>query len=216
MKLLPLAFSLMLAGMARLAAQVETQHAFDVSVRVTARLDLVMHARMRTQPGGLGYYQGRGGPVLEYRLNGWFKAVGGYYYAQQESRFADFIGGHRWFGGGEGSICSTASLQVNVRVLAERFALQQSRDFNRYRARVRLSGRRSVAPHASAENFFDARGWRSTRYAAGLRVGNGSPVSFDLGYFLEPRRADLGGTRHMFMTSFQWNIGSKRRTDPDM
>lgn len=197
-----------------LHAQTETQHAFDASLRLRPRLNLVLHSRVRTQPGRLGLYQVRAGPILEYSAAG-LKWIGGYYYAQQENSDEDFIGGHRVFGGAEGRLWNGGRTSGDLRVLAERFELAQGRDFARYRARLRVSGRRALAPYGSAEAFFDARGWRSTRHAVGLRAGNGSRISVDLGYFVEPRRSDVGPLRHMFLTGVHWNFGTKRRGDPD-
>lgn len=204
------------AGWNQGVAQTETQHAFDGSFRLSRRLDLVLHSRIRTQPGALGFYQVRGGPILEYAATGAFKIIGGYYYARQEDSDEDFIGGHRWFGGGEAGLWTGRRAKMDLRALAERFQLEQGNDYGRYRFRVRISGRTNWAPYGSGENFLDARGWRSTRYATGLRAGNGSPVSFDLGYFVEPRRTDAGRTRHMFMTGIHWNFGTRRRADPDL
>jgi hypothetical protein len=79
-----------------------------------------------------------------------------------------------------------------------------------------MTGRRAVAPHAGVENFLDAHGWRSTRYSAGIRLGNGRQLSVDFGYFVEPRRASLGSLRHMWMTGVHWNFGTRRRGDPDL
>ncbi len=207
--------ALLLTGR-KAGAQTETQHGFDGSLRLAPRLDLVLHARIRTQPGRLGLYQARAGPILEYSWNSRFRLIAGYYYAQQENSQEDFIGGHRWFGGGEARVWSAVRARADVRFLAERFELAQGRDFARYRVRARVSGNRAVAPYGSVENFLDAGGWRSTRYAAGVRVGNGTRLSFDVGYFLEPRRADVGPTRHMFMTGVHWNFRTRRKADPDM
>lgn len=109
---------------------------------------------------------------------------------------------------------STKGTEADARALAERFDLSQGSDYNRYRFRV--SGKQKIAPYGSVENFVDAEGWRSTRYAAGLRVGNGARVAFDFGYFLEPRRADVGKTRHMFMTGVHWRFGGRRLPGSDL
>lgn len=200
----------------RAGAQTETQHAMDGTFGLRPKLDLVIHARIRTQPGRLGFYQIRGGPILEYRVQPGWKLIAGYYYTQQENSTEDFIGGHRGFAGAEAALWSPGAARVDMRGLAERFELAEGSDFSRYRLRVRISGKQSVAPHAGVENFLDAKGWRSTRYSAGIRAGNGSRLSFDIGYFLEPRRADVGPTRHMWMTGVHWNFGARRRGDPDM
>jgi hypothetical protein len=200
---------------AQLHAQTETQHGFDLSVRLRQRLDLVLHSRIRTQPGRLGFYQIRSGPILEYSVAG-VKWIGGYYYTQQESSEEDFIGGHRVFGGAEARLWNGGRVSGDLRMLAERFDLARGRDFARYRLRLRASGRAALAPYGSVEPFFDNRGWRSTRYALGVRVRSGSRISVDFGYFMEPRRNDVGPLRHMFLTGVHWNFGTKRRGDPDL
>ncbi|MEJ5368590.1 MAG: DUF2490 domain-containing protein [Bryobacteraceae bacterium] len=211
--LLP-ALALLCAGLA--SAQTETQHAFDGSIKLARRLDVVLHARVRTQPGLLGFYQGRLGPIFEYSVNGRFTLIAGYYYARQENSEADYIAGHRWFGGGEVSLWSSKASEADARALAEWFDLAQGSDYSRYRFRFRVSGKQKAAPYGSVENFLDARGWRSTRYAAGLRVGAGARVTMDFGYFLEPRRADVGRTRHMFMTGVHWRFGGRRLPGSDL
>ena len=41
------------------AADLETQHAVDVTLPLKPVLDLIIQSRVRTQPGGLGFYQVR-------------------------------------------------------------------------------------------------------------------------------------------------------------
>lgn len=207
--------AVVVAVAAQCASQTETQHAFEGSFRLSPRFDLTLHARIRTEPRTLGFYQARGGPILEYAAKNGLSLIGGYFYAQQENSDKDFIGGHRWFGGGAAEFYAGKAARLQFRALAERFDLTQGRDFARYRFRARVRGNRNVAPYGSVENFLDARGWRSTRYAAGLQVGNGSNISFDFGYFLEPRRRELGPLRHMFMTAIYWRFGARQRGDPD-
>jgi len=188
----------------------------DGSIGLTPKLDLVIHTRIRTQPGRLGFYQIRGGPILEYTVRRGWKLIAGYYYTQQENSAEDFIGGHRGFAGSEGTVWNAKTARLDLRALAERFELAQGSDFTRYRVRLRISGRRAIAPHAAVENFLDAHGWRSTRYSAGIRAGNGSRLSLDFGYFVEPRRANVGALRHMWMTGLHWNFRTGRRGDPDL
>ena len=47
---------------------VETQHAFDVTLPLKPRLEIIFHSRVRTQPGGLGFYQVRAGPALSWNV----------------------------------------------------------------------------------------------------------------------------------------------------
>ncbi len=210
-----LALTAMMLAFLKAEAQVETQHALDGNLPLRPGLDLVLHARIRTQPGRLGFYQIRGGPVLECAAAGGFRLIAGYYYAEQENSEADFIGGHRWFGGGEGRLWRSGTARMDARLVAERFLPAQGNDFSRYRLRIRLRGTGTLAPYGSIENFLDARGWRSTRYAGGIRLKGGPAVSFDAGYFVEPRRADVGHLRHMFLTGIEVNFGTKQLPDLD-
>ena len=167
----PLAFVLSVAmGFPLWADSVETQHALDVTLPLNRRLELLLHSRIRTQPGGLGFYQVRAGPILSWDATKRIALLGGYYYAQQERRIdRDFIGGHRFFGGAEFAVAETRGLSLDQRVLIERFLSDAAPDFNRYRLRSRLSAKGVVAPSTSHEVFFDALGWRSNRYSAGIR-----------------------------------------------
>jgi len=196
-------------------AQTETQHGFDSSFGLRPRLDLVVHGRIRTQPGSLGLYQVRFGPILEYSWRSGPKWIGGYYYTEQENADQDFVGGHRYFGGAEARVSDSRAAKVEIRALAERF-LRAGNGFARYRFRARVGGASKVAPYASFETFLDAQGWRSTRYAAGVRARNGARITLDFGFFLEPRRTGVGPTRRMFLTGLHWNFGTKRRGDPDL
>lgn len=208
---------LLVAGLAVLparAAEVETQHAFDVTVALRPRLDLVLHSRIRTQPARLGFYQIRGGPILSWRLRPRLALLSGYYYAQQEQIDNDFIGGHRPFGGGEGRIVNSRWFSLDQRFLAERFLANRASDFNRFRARTLASARVALGPYGSYELFADASGWRSTRYSGGIRWRVLPAAQLDLGYFYERRRANVGPNRHMWIVSFQVT-GSRRRGDPD-
>jgi hypothetical protein len=197
-------------------SDVETQHAFDATFPVKPKLELVLHARMRTQPGGLGFYQARAGPIVSWDVTPRTALLGGYYYARQERKIDnDFIGGHRLFGGTEIAVVETRRISFDQRFLAERFLSDATDDFNRYRLRSRLSAKGWVAPYTSHEFFFDARGWRSNRHSAGIRWKALPAVQIDLGYLYEHRRAEIGTDRHMFVTSLHWKKSS-RRADPDI
>jgi hypothetical protein len=97
----PIVFVLSMATVCPLwAADIETQHAFDVTLPLKPRLELILHSRIRTQPGGLGFYQVRGGPVVSWDVTPRISLLSGYYYTRQERKIDnDFIGGHRLFGG---------------------------------------------------------------------------------------------------------------------
>lgn len=198
------------------SADVETQHALDVTLPLKPKFELILHSRVRTQPGGLGFYQVRAGPIVSWDAAPRMTLLSGYYYARQERKIDnDFIGGHRLFGGAEIAVVETRRLSIDQRLLAERFLSDATDDFNRYRLRTRLSAKGSVAPYTSHEFFFDARGWRSNRHSAGIRWSALPAVQIDLGYLYEHRRAGVGPDRHMWLTSFHWKKSS-RRADPDL
>ena len=199
------------------AASVETQHALDATLPLNPRLELLLHSRIRTQPGGLGFYQVRAGPILSWDATKRIALLGGYYYAQQERRIdRDFIGGHRFFGGAEFAVVEKRRVSFDQRVLVERFQPDAAPDFSRYRLRSRLSAKGAVAPYTSNEFFFDALGWRSNRYSLGIRWSQFKALQIDLGYFYEHRRLEVGPARHMWLTSIHWKKKSRtRKIDAD-
>ena len=197
-------------------SDVETQHAFDVTLHPKPTLDLVIHSRIRTQPGGLGFYQVRAGPILSWDASHRISLLGGYYYAQQERKIDnDFIGGHRLLGGAEVALVDRRRFSLEQRFLAERFLSDAADDFNRYRLRTRLSATYSVAPYTTHELFFDAQGWRSNRHSAGVRWNLLPAVQIDLGYLYEHRRTGVGPDRHVWFTSVHWKK-SPRSAEPDL
>ncbi len=193
----------------------ETQHAFEFSFPINSRLQATLHSRGRTQPTGLGPYQARLGPVLEYTFTRHLAVMGGYYFSKQEQSDRDLRGTHRVFGGVEWTPLRARRAEFEVRSLLERF-IAGPESFTRWRNRFRLTSTARTAPYVSAETFLDAHGWRSTRYSAGLRIGAARWLDLDVGYFYEPRRATLGGDRHMFLTTVQFRLPKARRTDPDL
>lgn len=213
----PIALILSAAAVGPLwAADVETQHAFDVTLPLKPKLELILHSRVRTQPGGLGFYQVRTGPIVSWDAAPRMTLLSGYYYVRQERKIDnDFIGGHRLFGGAEIAVVEARRFSIDQRFLAERFLPDAAADYNRYRLRSRLSVKGSVGPYTSHEFLFDARGWRSNRHSAGIRWSALPAVQIDLGYLYEHRRADVGPGRHMWLTSIHLKKSS-RRADPDL
>lgn len=198
------------------ASDVETQHGFDGSIPLRPNIDLLLHGRLRTRPAELGLYQFRGGPILSYHVSPRTSLLGGYYYAEQQQRADDaFIAGHRIFGGVETDLRSVRRYEIDGRVVYERFLPDQVPDFNRYRARLRVSAKGPIAPYASQEHLFDNGGWRSARLAAGVRFRVAPWVQLDLGYFFEERAARIGVDRHMWLTSIHFQR-KPRRGDPDL
>ena len=193
----------------------ETQHAVELDVPLTPKLDVTLHGRIRTHPGVLGVYQVRTGPVLNYAVVPRFSVLGGYYFSAQKSAEDEVWGRHRPFGGVEITLLQTNALKLEGRSLFERF-LGSGSDFNRVRNRLRVEARGKVAPYAGGEWFADARGSRGMRYSGGVRWEAGEQFEMDIGYFYEARRPDAGHNRHMFLTSFHFRFPAERRPDPDI
>jgi Protein of unknown function (DUF2490) len=198
------------------AAELETQHGFDATLPLKADLDLVLHARIRTQPSGLGLYQIRTGPIVSWKATPRFAPIAGYYFSQQESREREFLSGSRIFGGAESALARKKKATLDGRIVFERFLPGGSPDFNRYRLRTRLSANSTVAPYAAQELFLDAKGWRSTRLSTGVRWSLSRSFQVDAGYLYEFRRLDIGGNRQIFLTSIQFKRSAAATSDPDL
>jgi len=183
-----------------LFAVTETQHAFEFSARIAEKVSLNLHSRFRTEPAAQGIYQIRFGPMVTYRWKPKLSLIGGYYFGRQQAEDGDFVGGHRWFGGGESMLRRRPRWEVDVRGLIERFGPRNASDFTRYRGRVRWSARGKIAPFTSQELLADQSGFRSVRLAAGVRFQVSQQVQAEVGYFFEPRRRDVGPNRHMWTT----------------
>jgi hypothetical protein len=196
-------------------AQVETQHALDATLPLHRKLEVTLHARVRTRPGDHGIYQTRAGPLVSWDWHPRASWIAGYYYAEEERDPIDeAIGRHRYFGGGELVAASNDATVLDTRILVERFIFRTEPDFSRYRGRLRLNSKARLGPYTSSEFFFDRQGWRSTRIAGGVRWRITESYEIDFGYFYEPRRAEFGSARHMFITSFHYKRVPKLG-DPD-
>jgi hypothetical protein len=203
-----------MAALIARSQRLETQHAFDTTLSLGPRWEMMLHSRLRTEPRGDGLYQVRGGPIFEYSANNRIALLGGYYFTRQQWA-GEWSTTHRYFGGAEATAVSARRIDADVRVIAERFAPASSAGFARYRERVRVSGKGRIAPYASVEWFQDRQGFRGVRYSGGLRVRGGRGISVDAGYFFEARHLAKGGDRHMVITAFHFRRPG-RRADPDI
>lgn len=200
----------------------EFQQALDATVLDRKKLDVILHSRFRQGQAELGFYQFRLGPVFQVQLHRRFTVIGGYYLSRQQRSDPDLNPGgagggwsttHRLFGGGELRLLDRAG-RWDTRGLYERF-VRDLPDFFRYRQRFRWTYPAARGPYAGAEVFWDAAGWRSTRWSAGWRWNLGSRAGLDTGYFYEPRRLEFGAARHMWLLTLHLReIG--RRHDPDL
>lgn len=198
------------------ATDLETQHALDFSFPLAGRLDVLLHTRFRTTTNGQGLYQIRSGPVFTFDATERLSLLGGYYYSTQEARDNDFVAGHRMFGGAEGTLWGSRRASLELRGIYERFLPEAEPNYNRYRARTRVTLKGRWSPYLSSELFFDDVGFRSARYAGGVRWRAARAVQFDFGYFFEERAARIGFDRHMIMTSVHFRVREKGSADPDL
>lgn len=199
-----------LLGVCSFAAEIQTQHAVDVSGD-RGRFSAVVHLRVRTKPQGGGVYQLRTGPALEYDVSRRLTVLGGYYITRQEE-LSGWRTTHRPFGGVSVKVLKRP-VEIGFQSALERFLPEGEPNYFRFRNRLRanLPGR---APYVAVETFVDSKGVRSTRYSAGLRRGFGSDWVLDFGYFFENRRSTLTPDRHMFGTTIHWR-NPRRAFDPD-
>lgn len=215
--------ALLLLGAAALrGGDHEAQQALDITLAGRGKLGAILHSRFREGQARLGFYQFRLGPVFQARLHPRFAALGGYYFSRQQRSDPDLNPGgegagwsttHRVFGGGEWLVLDRGG-RWETRGVYERF-LRDLPDFFRYRQRFRWTYPAARGPYAGAEVFWDAAGWRSTRWSAGWRWTLGSRAGLDAGYFWEPRRGEFGPARHMWLVTVHLReIG--RRRDPDL
>jgi hypothetical protein len=107
---------------------------------------------------------------------------------------------HRLQGGVEASVLRKGRVAVNARGLLDRIMPQSAPDFNRYRARLRLSTTSRVGPYAGFECLFLRTGLTSVRYAAGLRWRATRDCALEGGYLYDARRTAVGPSRHVIET----------------
>ena len=192
-------------------SEIQTQHAFDSSIRMGG-VQSLWHLRVRTQPEGGGVLQVRTGPIVELDLNERVTLIGGYYFTRGKGE-RGWATTNRPFAGGE-VMTWKRGVEIDWRSLLERFFVPSDPDYFRFRNRIRLSPPGVTAPYVSVEVFADAHGLRSTRYSAGVRRTISDEFLIDIGYFFDDRRPTPAGERHVFSTSFHWR-NKTRRIDAD-
>lgn len=99
-----------------------------------------------------------------------------------------------------------ATLAARTRV--ERFFITgRLPDYNRYRQRLRVSGRGPWNPFAFAELFFTAHGFTRTRYAAGIVHKLHRRHEIEFSYYYERSRFTGQALRHIFRTVVHLHFG---------
>ena len=137
--------------------------------------------------------------------------IGGYYYGKEEDSAEDWRNFHRLFIGIEVPLYRGLGLRLDTRGIVERFFVVDSPQFSRYRHRVRLRSERRLGPYIASEWFFDANGYLSGRYGAGVRWKYAESGAFEIGYLYDARRPTIGEPRHVIVTQVTldrlWKIG---------
>ncbi len=198
-----LGVAVLLASEARaVAGEIWSWHAVDVTVLKTSRAEVLLHGRLRTGRSFGNPQQGRTGAISKFGLPVRGVLIGGYYYGKEEDSAQDWQNLHRIFGGVEIPVFRNRGLSVDTRGLVERFFVPDDAQFTRYRHRLRLRTGRRLGPYVSTEWFFDAAGYLSGRYSAGIRWQYGESGTLESGYLYDARRPGIGEPRHVIVTQF--------------
>lgn len=194
--------ALLIAPEAAFCGELWSWHAFDTKLLKTSRVELTVHSRFRTRRDFGNLQQGRAGGVAKVQTFKPITAIGGYYYGKEEDSAEDWRNFHRVFAGAEVPIYRLGAVRVATRGLIERFLVVERPGFSRYRHRIRMETSRALGPYVASEWFFDAGGWLSGRYAAGLRWRSNDWSSIEVGYLYDQRRPSVGEPRHVIVTQF--------------
>ena len=165
--------------------EVWSWHAFDAKVLKTSRVEITAHSRFRTDRHFGNVQQGRAGAIARVFAPGKSAVLTGYYYGKEEDSAEDWRNFHRVFGGLEAPLFRAGRVAVATRGILERFIGTDRPGFTRYRHRVRADTRAPIGPYMASEWFFDANGWLSGRYAAGVRWRCNAWSSVEMGYLYD-------------------------------
>jgi len=166
-----------------LAADLETQNVFEVSVPVSGRTELIAHSQVRTADYLRDLFQVRGGAIVNYRLRPRLTLIGGDYYVEDEAP-RRWRATNRLFGGI--GLAFRRKVTIETRTLAERHFRIEGPDYWRLRQRVRVVLPLRLSPYFSAEYLTRVRRLDSGRFLAGIRPSLGENLQFELagGYYL--------------------------------
>lgn len=181
----------------------ETWHTFDAAAAV-GRAQVQFHSQLRSRFGESPLYHGRLGPILQVPLHG-LNLIAGYYF-QETSRPKEIEDSHRTFLGVDLPV-RTGALAISTRALWERFFIPGKPNFSRYRQMVRFQKTMGKwMPQGYVEVFFDAHGASALRPSFSVRRELNRSTRFDVGYFYDLRRHDLGGGRHVIFTTVRFQL----------
>ncbi len=193
---------------ARAADPAEAWHTIEPAANF-GRVQLAAHAQFRwrlyTPSNAVGiprvaYF--RAGPIAQIALPA-LTLHAGYWYQDAHRNSADWEGSQRIFAGAERDVVPG----IRTRGLWEYFFAGNRSNYHRYRHLVRFAREEDGwSPLGSCEVFFDRLGASGLRPLASVRRNVGTQARFELGYFYDWRRRDVGGTRHVLFTTLRFQL----------
>ena len=183
-------------------------HIVNANLPLGERLMLQFHSRVRTNDNFGDYFQSRGGAIASYRVRPKMSLIGGYYFADEETRSGARSDFHRFFGGASFALPSPRRVKLEARSLLERFVGTSRGDYFRARERMVVSfGTGKLRPYLQLEGLVQ-QGIVTGRFGAGAQflMGGGRDVS--IGF--EHRQLASGGYIQLITTNFQFQLRAKR------
>ncbi len=183
-------------------------HVVNANLPLGEKLLLQFHSRLRTNDNFGDYFQSRGGAIVSYRLQPKMSLIGGYYFADEETRSKARSDFHRFFGGASFVLPMPSKLKLEARSLLERFVGTSRGDYFRARERMLLSfGTGKVRPYLQLEGLAQ-QGIFTGRFGGGaqfvMRGGRDVWVGF------EHRQLASGGYINLITTNYQFHLRPKR------
>jgi hypothetical protein len=196
------------AGAALLpAAGLESWHAFDVVPYGGGKLELTVHSQIRTRSRFHEIGMFRFGPIARYSLHPNVRLMGGYYYRDVEDADVGWGDSHRFFFGLENPF-RRGRLNVQSRVLGERYFGASCAPYNRFRHRLLAGVGTKTQPFGAVEYYLLAQGLQAIRYVGGVQRRMQHGVRFDLAYYYD--RYYIGASRQALVTSLRFDLARGR------
>jgi hypothetical protein len=202
------ALFVLLLPMAR-AEDVESMQKVIVDIGLRPGWTLEANTEFRFNHNSSEFYSARGGPVLIWRARPRFGLLAGYYYVAQENVVRHIVDTNRCFGGVEGRLYDSRRMQFDGRFLYERNLVQSGLDYNRWRARLKWTAKRSgIRPFAFGEALYIHPVWFG-RFDGGFMFPRWRGLQFAAGY--EYRQTATPLASHIVYTQFQFDVRKPER-----
>ena len=185
-------------------ADLEGWFATEGPVYIWSKSEIDFHGQLRVneRPGHLGY--GRVGAVSRTAVHPHLNIVAGYYFEERDAVDAQWLSGHRLFGGRD--VRHRAGLwQFRGRVLLEQFlGVEGGAAYKRLRERIQVGRAGLLNPYGSYEWVHDANGVQFMRSRGGVNFHAMPHASLDVSYSFDFRGERLGGNRQFILTTVEW------------